>query len=233
MDFASTEFWIALGQLMMINVVLSGDNAVVIALASRNLPPQHQKKAILFGSGGAIVLRIVLTFFAVALLDMHYIKLIGSVLLMWIGVKLLVPEEDHDGMEASADLMGAVKTIIVADLVMSLDNVIAVAAAAKGNVPLLLIGLGISIPLIVFGSTLMLKLMDRYPVIVTIGGGLLGYVAGEMAVSDGAIAHWVETSAPWLHQVAPVAGAVLVVVIGRMIATSKKQPVHNSEQTSS
>lgn len=226
MDFSSADFWMVLGQLIMINIVLSGDNAVVIALASRNLPPHHQKKAILFGSAGAILLRIVLTLFAVALLDMHFIKLVGSALLLWIGVKLLIPEDGHGDMKGSGDLFGAVKTIIVADIVMSIDNVIAVAAAAKGSLPLLVIGLGISIPLIIFGSTLILKLMDRYPIIITIGGALLGYVAGEMAVTDGAIVEWIEASAPWLHTVAPLAGAILVVAAGKLITANKHRAQH-------
>lgn len=224
MEVTTPEFWFALGQLMMINIVLSGDNAVVIALASRNLPPQHQKMAILMGSGGAIVLRIVLTFFAVTLLHLHFIKLAGAILLMWIGVKLVLPDDEHGDLEGASDLVGAVKTIIIADLVMSLDNVIAVAAAAKGSLPLLLIGLGISIPLIVFGSTLILKVMDRYPLVITAGGALLGYVAGEMAVTDGAVAPWIEAHAHWLHQIVPAIGAVLVVVIGRMIAADKAAP---------
>jgi YjbE family integral membrane protein len=221
MEFGSPEFWVALGQIMMINIVLSGDNAVVIALASRNLPPSMQKKAIFWGSAAAIILRIILTVFAVALLDMHYIKLGGAVLLLWIGVKLLVPEDGHGDLEGASNLMGAVKTILIADFVMSLDNVIAVAAAAKGSMSLLIIGLGVSIPLIIFGSAVLLKVMDRFPIIITIGGALLGYVAGDMAVHDGAIKGWIDASAPWLHTVAPAAGAIFVVALGKFIASRK------------
>lgn len=220
MEFGSPEFWVALGQIMMINIVLSGDNAVVIALASRNLPPAMQKKAIFWGSAAAIILRIILTVFAVALLDMHYIKLGGAVLLLWIGVKLLVPEDGHGDLEGASNLMGAVKTILIADFVMSLDNVIAVAAAAKGSMSLLIIGLGVSIPLIIFGSAVLLKVMDRFPIIITIGGALLGYVAGDMAVHDGAIHGFIEANS-WLSSVAPAAGAVFVVALGKFLASRK------------
>ena len=210
------EFWIALFQIIMINIVLSGDNAVVIALACRALPPSQQKKAILFGSIGAIGLRIILTFFAVMLLGLPYLKLIGAALLLWIGVGLLKGDDDDGELEGHSNLMAAIKTIIVADLVMSLDNVIGVAAAAKGNVPLLIIGLVISIPLIIYGSTLILKLMGRFPVIITIGAGLLGWVAGEMALSDPSISGWAAQQHT-LHMLAPAIGAVLVVATGKWL----------------
>jgi len=213
---ASPEFWVALMQIIMINIVLSGDNAVVIALACRELPPQQQKKAIVFGSVGAIVLRVVLTFFAVYLLTLPYLKLIGAALLLWIGVGLLKGEDDGAELSGNSNLAAAIKTIIVADLVMSLDNVIGVAAAAKGNVPLLVIGLVISIPLIIYGSTLILKLMARFPVIITIGAGLLGWVAGEMALSDPAVKDWAEGQHT-LHMLAPALGAALVVATGKWL----------------
>ena len=168
---------------------------MVIALACRSLPPQQQKKAIIFGSVGAIVLRVILTFFAVYLLTLPYLKLVGAALLLWIGVGLLKGDDDEEDLEGHSNLMAAIKTIVVADLVMSLDNVIGVAAAAKGNVPLLVIGLVISIPLIIFGSTLILKLMERFPIIITLGAALLGWVAGEMALSDPAIHGWAEQPA--------------------------------------
>ena len=217
MSFATPEFWIALFQIIMINIVLSGDNAVVIALASRSLPPAQQKKAILFGSVGAIAMRLGLTFFAVMLLNQPYLKLVGAALLLWIGVGLVTGGEDNDDLKSHSNLAAAIKTIIVADLVMSLDNVIGVAAAAKGNVTLLVIGLVISIPLIIYGSTVILKLMTRYPVIVTIGAALLGWVAGEMAVSDPALAGWM-TGHGTLHMLAPAAGALLVVALGTWVA---------------
>lgn len=217
MEFIQTpDFWIALLQIILINIVLSGDNAVVIALACRSLPPQQQKKAIIAGSVGAIVLRIVLTFFAIYLLELPYLKLVGAVALLWIGIGLLKGEDDEEELAGHSGLAAAIKTIIIADLVMSLDNVIGVAAAAKGNVVLLVVGLAVSIPLIIYGSTIILKLMARFPVIITIGAGLLGWVAGEMAVSDPAVTDW--TAAHHIvHTVAPVLGAVLVVAVGKWL----------------
>ena len=212
----SPDFWLALSQIILINIVLSGDNAVVIALASRSLPPVQQKKAILAGSVGAIVLRIVLTFFAVYLLSLPYLKLGGAALLLWIGVSLLKGEGGEEELEGHSNLAAAIKTIIVADLVMSLDNVIGVAAAAKGNVVLLVIGLGVSIPLIIYGSTLILKVMTRFPIIITIGAALLGWVAGEMAFSDPSIHIWAESHHN-LHFVPPVLCAILVVAVGKWL----------------
>lgn len=208
------EFWVALLQIIMINIVLSGDNAVVIALACRDLPAKQQKTAIMFGSVGAIVLRVVLTFFAIYLLTLPYLKLIGAVLLLWIGVGLLKGEDEEEELASHSNMAAAIKTIIIADLVMSLDNVIGVAAAAKGNVALLIIGLVISIPLIIYGSTLILKLMGRFPVIITIGAGLLGWVAGEMALTDPAISAWAANQHT-LHMFAPAIGALLVVATGK------------------
>ncbi|WP_332827192.1 TerC family protein [Ramlibacter sp.] len=214
---SSPEFWIALSQIILINIVLSGDNAVVIALACRSLPPRQQKKAIIFGSVGAILLRVVLTFFAVYLLTQPYLKLVGAALLLWIGVGLLKGDDGEEEMEGHSNLAAAIKTIVVADLVMSLDNVIGVAAAAKGNVPLLVFGLVISIPLIIFGSTLILKLMNRFPVIITIGAALLGWVAGEMTLTDPAVHDFVETH-HYLHNILPALGAATVVAIGKWMS---------------
>jgi YjbE family integral membrane protein len=214
----SSFFWVTLAQIMMINILLSGDNAVVIALASRALPARQQKQAILFGSFGAIFLRIVLTFFAVALLALPYLKIVGAIALGWIGIQLLIPDEAETELDGHSNLWGAIKTIIVADFVMSLDNVLGVAAAAKGNVVLLIIGLGISIPLIIYGSTIILKLMNRWPIIITIGGGILGWVAGEMFVTDPAIAAWVDGTAHWLHTGAPLLATVAVVSAGKWFA---------------
>ena len=227
MEFAaSPEFWIALGQIILINIVLSGDNAVVIALACRSLPPKQQRNAIIFGSVGAIVLRVILTFFAVYLLTLPYLKLVGAALLLWIGIGLLKGDDEDEEIEGNSGLMAAVKTIIIADLVMSLDNVIGVAAAAKGNVPLLVIGLVISIPLIIFGSTIILKLMNRFPIIITIGAALLGWVAGEMAVGDPAIKGYVDAHLHFLHTVAPALGAVIVVAVGKYLA-SRAESAHD------
>jgi len=214
----SPVFWLALSQIILINIVLSGDNAVVIALACRSLPPHQQNKAIIFGSVGAIVLRIVLTFFAVFLLTLPYLKLIGAALLLWIGIGLLKGEDDDADIEGNNGLLAAVKTIIIADLVMSLDNVIGVAAAAKGDVLLLVLGLVISIPLIIFGSTIILKLMTRFPVIITLGAGLLGWVAGEMCLTDPAIHDFIQQH-PYLHNILPAAGALLVVGLGKWLGS--------------
>jgi YjbE family integral membrane protein len=215
-SFTSTEFWIPLAQIIGVNIVLSGDNAVVIALACRSLSPAQQKKGIIFGSAGAILLRIVLTFFAANLLKIAYLKLAGAALLVWIGVKLLVNDDQDGGMEIEShgELFAAIKTIITADVVMSLDNVIGVAAAAHGDLVLMILGLLISIPLIIFGSTAIMHLMERLPIIITLGGGLLGYVAGEMAVSDPGVPGWVEEKAHWLHNVLPISLALLVVAVG-------------------
>jgi YjbE family integral membrane protein len=219
MTLDSTEFWIALAQIIGINIVLSGDNAVVIALAARSLPPKQQKQAVLWGSGAAVVMRIVLTVVAVELLKLPWLKLVGAVLLFWIAVKLLLPEsEGAGGGKAAAGMAAAVRTILIADLVMSLDNVIAVAAAAKGSLLLLVIGLGISIPLVIFGSTLLLGLMERFPIIITIGAALLGWVAGEMMISDPVVKGWIDASAAWLHYAGPAAGAIAVVAVGKLLA---------------
>ena len=226
---SSPEFWIALSQIILINIVLSGDNAVVIALACRSLPPQQQKKAIIFGSVGAIVLRVVLTFFAVYLLTQPYLKLIGAALLLWIGIGLLKGEDGEEEMEGHSGLAAAIKTIIIADLVMSLDNVIGVAAAAKGNVPLLVFGLVISIPLIIFGSTIILKLMNRFPIIITIGAALLGWVSGEMVLTDPAIHDFVEKH-HYLHNILPAAGAVIVVALGKYLASRSSHQAEPADQ---
>jgi YjbE family integral membrane protein len=217
----SSFFWVTLGQIMMINIVLSGDNAVVIAMASRSLPPKQQKQAIFFGSFGAIILRVILTFFAVLLLGLPWLKLIGAVLLAWIGIQMLIPEDGDEEIDAHSQLWGAIKTIIVADFIMSLDNVLGVAAAAKGNLVLLVLGLALSIPLIIYGSTFILKLMNRVPAIITLGGGVLGWVAGEMAIADPVVGPFVQGDSEWVHSAAPLLGAILVVVVGTMMAKRK------------
>ena len=235
-----SAFWIGLGKIIWVNLLLSGDNAVVIALAARSLPPRQQKTAVFWGAGAAVIMRIVLTIFAVALLTLPWLKIVGGLLLLWIGVKLLVPEEDGDDIASSDNLFQAIKTILIADLVMSLDNVLAVAAAADSAAPtvelvamkytLLVLGLAISIPIVIFGSTLMLKFMERWPVIITAGGALLGWIAGEMMVTDPAIDAWVEHNARWLEEmrVAAIAGAVLVVIIGMWLA-KRQQQAHAAE----
>jgi YjbE family integral membrane protein len=222
-SLATPEFWIGLGTIIWVNIILSGDNAVVIALAARSLPARQQKQAIFWGAGAAVVLRIVLTIVAVKLLEFPYLKLVGGAALLWIAVQLLVPDEgDGDEVEASSNRWSAVKTILIADLVMSTDNVIAVAAAAKGSILLLVLGLIISIPLVIFGATMLMKLMERYPIIITLGAAVLGWTAGEMGVTDPAVVDWVNANAAWLHWGAPAIGAVLVVAVGKWF--SRKKP---------
>ena len=223
-----SAFWVGLLKIIWVNLLLSGDNAVVIALAARSLPPKQQTQAICWGSGAAIALRIVLTLFAVALLTFPYLKIVGALLLLWIGIQLLIPEDGDDDMHASDNLMVAIRTILVADLVMSLDNVIAVAAAAEtapeaAKLTLLIAGLAISIPIVIFGATMLLKVMDRFPIIITIGAGLLGWIAGEMAVTDPAVVHWVEANAKWLEEfyVVAIIGAAFVVLLGKALANRK------------
>ena len=220
--FSTTQFWADVFKIIMIDLLLSADNAVVIALACRNLPPHQRRKGILFGVGGAIGLRIVLTFFAVGLLSLPYLKLVGALLLLWVGVKLIIPEEEHsaDNIKADTGLFGAIKTIIVADFVMSLDNVLGVAAAAKGNVSLLVFGLLVSIPMIAWSSQMVLKLIDRFPIIIYAGGALLGYVAGEMLVSEALFATIVEAR-HYLHWLIPASCALLVVALGKWLAMRK------------
>lgn len=222
----SHEFWVGLAQIIMINILLSGDNAVVIALASRALPAKQQKKVILFGSAGAIVLRVILTFFAVMLLALPFLKLAGAAALGWIGADMLVSDEDEADIASHGNMWGAIRTVIVADLIMSLDNVLGVAAAAKGNLVLLILGLVISVPLIIYGSQMILKLMERFPVIITLGAGLLGWVAGEMAVGDPAVKDWIDASMPVLHYAIPALGAALVVIVGRMLNNRARAAAH-------
>ena len=224
MDLAIIQHYlIPLLQIIGINIVLSGDNAIVIALASRALPPEQQRKAVIWGSGAAIVMRIVLTFTAVTLLEMPYLKLIGSIFLIWIGIQLLNTDEGEENIESGSTLAAAIRTILIADLVMSLDNVLGVAAAAKGSMLLLIAGLAISIPLVIFGANVLLRLMERFPVIVTIGAALLGYVGGEMAVTDLAVSDWIESHFYALHQIVPIGCAAFIVVTGKLLAARKAQ----------
>lgn len=232
---SSPDFWIAVGQIIMIDILLGGDNAVVIALACRKLPPKQRTQGILWGTAGAIGLRVLLIFFALTLLKIPFLKLVGAVLLVWIGIKLLMPEDGdgHGDIQASDKLFAAVKTVIVADLVMSVDNVIAIAGAAESaggdhTMPLVIFGLLVSIPIIVWGSQLVIKLMDRYPWVITAGGMLLGWIAGTMAVTDPAIVGWMPLSTPAVEGATPevlgsvryaagAAVALLVLVIGKIL----------------
>jgi len=241
-ELATQAFWVGLLKIIGVNIILSGDNAVVIALAARSLPQKQQKAAVLWGSGAAVVMRIILTVFAVALLTLPWLKLVGSLLLFWIGVKLLIPEEGGEDVDASDNLIAAIKTILIADLVMSIDNVIAVAAAAQGSLTLLILGLAISIPLVIFGSTMLLHLMERWPVIITIGGGLLGFVAGEMLVTDPALKGWLaglgvefdgekpKVGGISLEILCGVIGAVIVIAAGTLLDKRRamKAAVHEA-----
>ena len=232
-QFLTPEFWVAVGQIVMIDILLGGDNAVVIALACRKLPANQRTRGILWGTAGAIVLRVVLIYFALTLLAIPFLKLVGAALLVWIGIKLLAPDPDdaHGNINASDKLLAAIKTIIIADLVMSIDNVIAIAGAAQGaadhhEMPLVIFGLVISIPIIVWGSQLVIKLMDRFPSIITLGGMLLGWIAGTMLVSDPALAR--PETLDWMPKLdqgndaikygAGVAGAALVLALGKWMA---------------
>lgn len=229
--FADASFWAALGSIMIVNILLSGDNAVVIALASRNLPPHQQKKAIFWGSAAAIIMRVVLTITAVKLLTLPYLKLVGGLLLIYIGFQLLADSDGEEDMKAESSIWAAIRTILIADLVMSLDNVLAVAAAAQSGpeetrMLLLIIGLALSIPLIIFGSTMLLKLMDRFPIIITFGAGLLGWLAGGMIVDDPAISDTLKDMFGDIRLFAEIIGVVLVIGFGIYL---KRKSSHQSE----
>jgi len=234
----SPEFWLAVGQIIMIDILLGGDNAVVIALACRKLPPNLRTRGIMWGTAGAIVLRVVLIFFALTLLKLPFLKLVGGALLLWIGIKLLLPEadDDHSNMEASDKLWGAVKTVIIADFVMSLDNVIAIAGAAEGaggshQMPLVIFGLLVSIPIIVWGSQLVIKLMDKFPIVITLGAMLLGWIAGTMLVTDPALNAWVPMQPgdkpgttevlPQVYYALGIGGALFVLLVGKLLAARR------------
>ncbi|BCJ88068.1 TerC family protein [Effusibacillus dendaii] len=213
-------FLASLLKIIIINLVLSGDNAIVIALACRNLQEDQRKKAVWYGTLGAVILRILLTFVVVEILKIPFLMVIGGALLIWIAFKLLLSKEEEQEVKARDNLWGAVRTVIMADLIMSLDNVLAVAAAAEGSVLLLAIGIAISIPLIVWGSTLILKMMDRFPFILYIGAGILAYTAGQMILDD----HWVYRAVkeiPGIHYILPAVTAVLVLLLA--YALNKRQ----------
>ena len=238
MDLLLNLNLVAVGQIILIDILLGGDNAIVIALACRNLPRHLRLKGVLWGTAGAIVLRIGLIAFAVAMLQIPYLKAVGGVLLFWIGIKLLAEgDDDHDNIQASSRLLTAIKTIIVADFVMSLDNVIAVASAAEqaggeDSMKLVVFGIIVSIPVIIWGSTLVLKLMERFPIIITLGAALLGYLAAGMVISDRAFAPWVANRLPLIDMALPGTGlhlsipgivsAVVVVVVGIWLAKRRR-----------
>ncbi|MBM3392721.1 MAG: TerC family protein [Betaproteobacteria bacterium] len=216
-------FWVSVLQIIAIDILLGGDNAIVIALACRRLPEQQRKQGIFWGVVGAIVLRVILIFFALQLLAIPFLKIVGGALLVWIGVKLMQPEEEdgHGNIDGSTHLLGAIRTIIIADAVMSLDNVIAVAAAAKGDLGLVVFGILVSIPIVVWGSKFVLKLMDRLPIVITFGAALLGWIAGDMFLGDATVKPYLEGQPGWLKYVASTAGALLVVAVGTWLARRK------------
>ena len=229
-EFLTPHFWVAVGQIIMIDILLGGDNAVVIALACRGLPAHQRTKGIIWGTAGAIVLRVILIAFALALLQVPFLKFVGALLLIWIGIKLIAPEEEdaHGSIQGSDKLWGAIKTIIVADLVMSVDNVSAIAGAAQGageqhQLPLVIFGLLVSIPIIVWGSQLVLKLMDRFPIIILLGGMLLGWIAGTMMHSDPALVPYIPQDKA-VHYAMGVAGALLVLAIGKWVQSRRSPP---------
>lgn len=228
-EIIETFHWGAVFQIILIDILLGGDNAVVIALACRNLAPKQRMRGILWGTAGAIVLRVVLIAFALTLLNIPLLKVLGCVLLLWIGVKLLLPEnEGHDNVVGGASLLTAIKTIIIADFAMSLDNVIAIAGAAQNThadhqLYYVIFGLAVSVPIIVWGSTLVLKLIDRYPWVVLLGAGLLGWIAGGMLVSDVFVVNWLGTPSASTRLVAEAGGALLVVIVGKWLAAHKQR----------
>ncbi len=217
MDIASPEFWIAVLQIIAIDIVLGGDNAIVIALACRRLPERQRNIGIFWGVFGAIGLRVILIFFALTLLAIPFLKIVAGLLLLWIGIKLLQPEPESNEhtINASTTLLGTIKTIVIADAMMSLDNVVAIAGAARDSIGLVVFGLLVSVPIIVWGSKVVMKLMDRFPVIVVIGAGLLGWIAGGMSTTDAQSREWINANAPFLHWLAPFFGALLVVILGK------------------
>jgi YjbE family integral membrane protein len=223
LSFLTPAFWVAVGQIILIDILLGGDNAVVIALACRGLPPKQRKMGIIYGTAGAIILRVILIAFALALLAIPYLKVVGGLLLIWIGVKLLMPQDEadeHGNIQSSDKLWGAVKTVIIADLVMSVDNVLAIAGAAESagqhQLPLVIFGLLVSIPIIVAGSQIVLKLMDRFPIIIVLGGMLLGWIAGQMMYTDPGLKPYLPDSKTWEYGAA-IAGALLVLAVGKLI----------------
>jgi YjbE family integral membrane protein len=210
---------IAILQIIAIDIILGGDNAIIIALACRNLPVRQKRLGVLWGTAGAIILRCILVFFATTLLAIPGLKLIGGLLLLWIGVKLLVEDDhvDESAVKQPPNLMGAVRTIIIADFVMSLDNSIAIAAAAKGNMYLVVFGLVLSVPIIIAGSALILRLMTRFSIIIAAGGALLGWLAGDMIATDPLLAQELATYTDHAPTLAAALGAGLVVATGMIL----------------
>ncbi len=226
-EIGSAAFWVALLQIMWINILLSGDNAVVIAMACRGLPHRQRVWGMILGAGVAVLLRVVFTVFVAALMLLPWLKIVGGLALFYIAAKLLVPEDaDENETEAAEHLWRAVRIVAIADIVMSFDNVIAIAAAAKGNMALLVIGLGISIPLIIAGAALVMALLDRFPILVWAGAALLGWIVGEVIATDPVIYGYLgpRLGPDGFHYVvlfAALLGAILVLIVGGLWRRSK------------
>lgn len=225
------NFWMSAGKIIIIDILLGGDNAILIALACRNLPSEQRRLGILWGTAGAIFLRILLITFALSLLTLPYIKLIGGILLLWIGIKLLTDEDDHGEVDGKANLLGAIQTIIIADLLMSVDNVLGIAGAAQTaepshQMPLIILGVLCSIPIIVWGSKFVIVLMEKFPLIITAGAALLGWLAGGMIVSDPAVNHWFKQNIPNAAIIFGIIGAIMVIIIGKLLMKRKNKVNH-------
>jgi len=229
-DLFDVQFWLLLLQIMAVNIILSGDNAVVIALACRNLPPKQQKLGILFGAGAAVVLLILFTIFVAYLLGIPFLRIIFGALLFWIAYKLMLPQDDGDDVEAAASLMHAIRIVVIADIIMSFDNIVAVAAVAKGNFTLLTIGLAISIPMVVYGATLLIKLLNRFPIIIPGAAALIGFVGGEIVLEDPIWKEWIEVHAAWAPTLVPLICAVVVVLAGRLMSPAESSIEGTAEE---
>ena len=226
MEYFNDAWVTAVLQIVAIDIILGGDNAIVIALACRNLPKHQQRAGILWGTAGAIILRVILVFFATSLMEIPGLRLIGGILLIWIGIKLLTEVKTHDledKISQSSNLLTAIRTIIIADFVMSLDNALAITAAAKGDIGLVVFGLLLSVPIIIWGSALILRLMERFPVIITAGAGLLGWLGGGLLISDKLLVKFTAMSLPPSPTAAAAIGVIFVVVIGKFLARPKPE----------
>ena len=226
MEYFNDAWVTAVLQIVAIDIILGGDNAIVIALACRNLPKHQQRVGILWGTAGAIILRVILVFFATSLMEIPGLRLIGGILLIWIGIKLLTEVETHElegKINQSSNLLTAIRTIIIADFVMSLDNALAITAAAKGDIGLVVFGLLLSVPIIIWGSALILRLMERFPVIITAGAGLLGWLGGGLMISDKLLVKFTAMSSPANSSTAAVIGVIFVIAIGKFLAKPKPE----------
>jgi YjbE family integral membrane protein len=224
MDVLDLQFWLLLLQIMAVNLILSGDNAVVIALACRNLPAKQQKWGIFFGAGAAVVLLILFTLFVGYLLGIPFLRFVFGGLLLWIAYKLMQPQDDDEQVEAATSLWQAIRVIVIADLIMSFDNIVAVAAVAKGNFILMAVGLAVSIPMVVYGAALLIRLLNRFPIIVPGAAALIGFVGGEIMLNDPEWTDWLTQHAAWASDVVPLVCAVVVVLIGRVTVPQPTPP---------